>query len=656
MIDQNTAEAHGEGKKYKDLLSAVVDNAVDGIITIDAKGTIITANPAIERIFGYSPESLIGKNVRILMPEPYHGEHDGYLENYRLTGKRKIIGIGREVQGKRADGSVFPIDLAVSETPTEAGPIFTGVIRDISERRQAIEALERERALLKAVVDTAVDGILTIDGSGIVLTANPAVERIFGYSPTELIGKNVRMLMPSPYHEEHDQYLQNYRETGIRKIIGIGRDVSGKRKDGSTFPLYLGVSETRTEEGVIFTGIVRDITERRRAAELQLAKEAADQANAAKSEFLSRMSHELRTPLNAVIGFAQLLEMRQTDPAVLDAIHSILKGGKHLLNLINEILDLAGIEAGRVTLSLEPVVVDQILMQAIDLVRPLADHDQIVLQLNRQSYAETLVMADRQRLLQIFINILSNAVKYNRSGGQVTIESEEIGEKVHRVLIKDTGLGIPLELQDKLFQPFERLGVSNVEGTGLGLVLSRKFVELMGGNLSLTSSDERGSVFEVRLQKVDHSVVSRELDASSIARETRKIGSGRILYIEDNLSNLKLLEMMLEEWPAIELVSAMQGTIGLELALSLQPDAILLDLHLPDIPGADVLAKLKSDPKTALIPVVVISADATRGQAGKLRRAGAYDYLTKPLDLHVFLDVLEQLLPADESVTAELPT
>ncbi len=357
----------------RSLLRAVVETAVDGILTIDEQGTILSANSSVQRIFGYSPQELLGENVRVLMPSPYHGEHDGYLANYRTTGVRKVIGIGREVEGRRKDGTVLSLDLSVSETRLESGTIFTGILRDVTDRKKAAIEISRERALLKAVVDTAVDAILTIDENGTIQTANPAIEQMFGYSPVELIGKNVRTLMPSPYHEEHDGYLANYRATGERKIIGIGRQVQGLRKDGSVFPIDLAVSETRTEGGRIFTGIIRDISDRIRSIELQFAKDAADKANAAKSEFLSRMSHELRTPLNAVLGFAQVMALQYDDPRIQEATHSIVKAGQHLLNLINEILDLSRIEAGQLSLSLEPVQLMAIIRQAIDLVHPLAE-------------------------------------------------------------------------------------------------------------------------------------------------------------------------------------------------------------------------------------------------------------------------------------------
>lgn len=632
------------GERYVDIFQTAVESAAYGIVTMDSTGMIGTANPAVARMFGHEAERLVGQNLRMLIPAPFDEEHDRYVANQRDPVLVSIVGTKREVRGVRREGQSFPVELAVSEAATEAGLVFVGILRDITEQKEAEAAIRQRSALLHAVVDTAVDGIITIDASGAIQSANPAVERIFGYRPTELIGQNVRMLMPAPYHQEHDSYLANYLQTGHRKIIGIGRQVSGLRKDGTTFPLDLAVSETATPSGRIFTGVVRDISERLEAIELGLAKEAAERANAAKSEFLSRMSHELRTPLNSVLGFAQLLDMRYDDVEIREAAHSILKAGKHLLNLINEVLDLSGIEAGRLALSLEPIPVASVLEQAIDLLRPLAEGDGIQVVLDMRVDEDALVLADRQRLLQVIINLLANGIKYNRRHGMVEVLCESVGDSVN-LKFRDTGAGITPANQAKLFQPFERLGNATVEGTGLGLVLSRRFVELMQGSISLLKSGPDGSVFAVELRRARMRPLEPVTKSRRPGRRERIFAAGRILYIEDNLANLKLLEMTLSKWPHIELIPATYGSTGLEVAESVIPDIILLDLHLPDIGGAEVLQRLRSNPLTAAIPVVVISADATPGQIGHLRDAGAYDYLTKPIDINALLDVLEVLMP-----------
>lgn len=499
-------------KEDAGLLRAVVETAVDGILTINERGDIVTANPAIERIFGYKPEELIGRNVNILMPQPYHVEHDQYLTNYLTTEKRKIIGIGREVRGRRKNGTEFPLDLAVGETLTAQGRIFTGIVRDISERKRAEEDLRRERALLRAVVETAVDGIITINQKGLIISANPATETIFGYRASELIGRNVRMLMPSPYYEEHDQYLENYVFTGNRKIIGIGREVQGLRKNGEIFPLDLAVSETRTEDGPIFTGIVRDISERKRSEQMFLAKEFAERANAAKTEFLSRMSHELRTPLNGVIGFAEFLVDER--PGALndkqkEYLNDILNSGRHLLNLINDVLDLAKVEAGKMGFSPELFEIRQAIQEVCSVLQPLADkksqkiHAKIRPGVNR-------VFLDQQKFKQVLYNLLSNAIKFTDDGGEIFISATMRKPDDLELIVRDTGIGIREEHVSRLFTEFEQLesGTSRrYEGSGLGLALTKKIVELQGGRITVESEFGEGSSFTVLLPMAKAEVI-----------------------------------------------------------------------------------------------------------------------------------------------------
>lgn len=248
-------------------LRAVVETAVDGVILIDAVGTVLMFNPACERLFGYRNTDVIGQNVKMLMPEPYRREHDGYLENYRRTGERQIIGIGREVLGRRKDGTTFPMDLSVGEAQQGGEAIFVGIIHDLTERQRSEKVIRETAARLQAVVETAVDGVILIDAAGIVQMFNPACERLFDYESAEVIGQNVKMLMPEPYQSEHDSYLDNFHRTGERKIIGIGREVLGRRKDGTTFPMDLSVGEAKQEGASIFVGMIHDLTDRKQAEE-----------------------------------------------------------------------------------------------------------------------------------------------------------------------------------------------------------------------------------------------------------------------------------------------------------------------------------------------------------------------------------------------------
>jgi CheY-like chemotaxis protein len=356
------------------------------------------------------------------------------------------------------------------------------------------------------------------------------------------------------------------------------------------------------------------------------------------------MSHELRTPLNAVLGFAQLLDMRYEDPRILEATQAIIKAGNHLLMLINEILDLARIESGTLSLSIEAVELAGVVEHALDLTGPLAIKAGVSIEVDHGSFVGVVVKADSRRLLQALINVISNAIKYNRPSGRVSITGhDERGS--FRIDVEDTGTGIAEEDKPRLFEPFMRFGDLNIEGSGLGLTVTKNFLQRMEGQIGLAKSSPEGSTFFITLKKADPTDLKDGKEAAAAMGESPKIeGSPTVLYIEDNLSNLRLLELATEDWGGIRLLSAVQGQIGLELAKAHLPDLILLDLHLPDIPGYEVLNMLKSDPATADIPVVVISADAMSRQIKRLIEAGAHDYLTKPIDLRRLGDVVRGIL------------
>jgi len=382
---------------------------------------------------------------------------------------------------------------------------------------------------------------------------------------------------------------------------------------------------------------------------LQSARMEAERANRAKSDFLSRMSHDLRTPLNAILGFAQLLELDVLNAEHRESVRHVLKGGAHLLDLINEVLDIARIESGHLSLSPEPVAIGDIVQHVVELVRPLAarrgiafDDDAVRVCGSRH------LLADRQRLTQILLNLLSNAVKYNRDGGRVRLTCEDVPAGRLRIKVSDTGAGIRPEKLALLFQPFERLGAeqTGIEGTGLGLALSKALAEAMGGTLGVESEVDRGSTFWVELALADSAA---ETAASPVRAHPHASGqdsgaTGTVLYIEDNISNLRLMERLIARRPGIRLVGADQGQAGLDIARTSRPDLILLDLHLPDMHGEEVLRRLWEDPHTRAIPVAVLSADATPAQMKRLRAAGAIAYLTKPLDVSQVLQLLDDTL------------
>jgi signal transduction histidine kinase/ActR/RegA family two-component response regulator len=391
---------------------------------------------------------------------------------------------------------------------------------------------------------------------------------------------------------------------------------------------------------------------RERTGELEAAKAVAEAASNAKSEFLSRMSHELRTPLNAVLGFAQLLGLDDLSSEQREALTEILKGGRHLLELINEILDLARIEAGQLSLKLQPVSIADVVADCLGLLAPLAAQHEVSLRVDPATDPVVHVRADGQRLAQIIINLVSNAVKYNRPGGDVTIRWEVASSDEVRLAVKDTGVGIAAPLLARLFQPFDRLEANpSIEGTGLGLALSRRLVEAMGGRIGVESEPGQGSTFWVDL--VADGVAPRadpESERASLSR-TDLPGPREVLYIEDNRSNVELVKRLLDRLGSIALVTAENGHVGLDLAVQHRPSLILLDLHLPDMSGEEVLARLRSDPRTHTIPVIAVTADATPGWRTTLLAGGAAECLTKPIDVPVFLAAVSAVL-ADQPASS----
>ncbi len=520
------------------------------------------------------------------------------------------------------------------------------VLASAIDRSRDEQALRKSEARNSAILDTALDCIVTVDHEGRVVEFNPAAEKTFGCTRAGLLGQLFRTLVPAlPDVPSADlgALLPNLDERV---------ELPARRLDGSLMTVELAITRIPVEGLPLFTAYLRDITQRKAGeAALNQAKEEAEEANRAKSDFLSRMSHELRTPLNAILGFGQILQMQNLPATQNDRVGHIVSAGRHLLGLINEVLDIARIEAGRVELSLEPVSVVDTLTETLELIRPLAAERGITLHAPGGDHPLALehVMADRQRFKQVLLNLLSNAVKYNQTGGGVHVELHETPTGRLRVSVRDTGMGVPEDMLKRLFVAFDRLGRehSEIQGTGLGLALSKRLIEAMQGVIGVESVVGEGTTFWMEMPRAE----------SQLGRATRlglirgrpgalepMAGQHTVLYIEDNLSNLTLIEHLLAERPEIKLITSMQGRLGLDLARQHRPDLILLDLHLPDLPGWDVLAELQAEGSTSAIPVVVVSADATPRQIERLMKAGARAYLTKPLEVEQFHRILRQVL------------
>jgi signal transduction histidine kinase/response regulator RpfG family c-di-GMP phosphodiesterase len=537
----------------------------------------------------------------------------------------------------------------------------------VAEQQKALArseaAFRQQTKILRSVLDSMSAGVLVADETGKIVLLNPAAQRLVGMGGTEGPQSN--------WSEYYGIYRPGTTSLYPPDELPLARAVRGETAEGielfirnSTNPqgmfVRVNARPLKDDSGNLKGGVavLHDITLAKSSEAMLLqAKEEAERANLAKSEFLSRMSHELRTPLNSILGFAQLLGLADLAVQYQENVQQILKGGYHLLELINEVLDLARIEAGRLSLALEPVRVKDAVTEAVDLVRPIASLQNITLSADFSAYGDPYVHADRQRLKQVLLNLLSNAIKFNRSNGLVVLTCQTTRDQRLRVEVADTGSGIEEEGLKKIFTPFERLSADRnaVGGTGLGLALSKRMIEAMGGSIGVESTLGVGSRFHFELALVEHvseQKPDRDFPAALSALGQAASFHGTILYIEDNLSNIRLIEQILARYPAVQLVEAMQGKLGLDLANTHKPDWILLDLHLPDMSGEEVLRALRQEQRTERIPVTILSADATPGQVSRLMAAGAREYLTKPLDVRQLIALLEDTLRREQPVGA----
>lgn len=542
----------------KSVLEAVFKNSIDGILTINEHGIIETLNPAAASLFGYEPEEVIGKNIKILMPEPFHSRHDQYLNNYDKTQIKKIIGIGREVPGKRKDGTIFPFFLSVSEVKLSERKIYAGFIHDITEIKRKEVELIASKNRLEAIFSTAVDGIIIIDGRGFMEMVNPAAAKMFGYMPKELLGKNVKVLMPSPHHEKHDGYLHNYHQTRRAKIIGIGREVDGMKKDGTIFPISLGVSEIKIDNATNYAGIIHDLTLQKEAEnkirtineelenrvqerteelsgavnkllqvnrqlekevterkiiaevlrksqeELENALEAEKKLGELKTRFVSTASHEFRTPLSTILSSASLIA-RYTESdqqAQRDKhINRIKSAVNNLTGILSDFLSLSKLEEGRITSKPEWFEWQSFCEEVMAELRGMLKKDQQII--HSGITKETMVHLDRHHLKNILMNLLSNAIKYSKKGQSIFCRSN-IEDGQIWLEIQDQGIGIPKQDQQHLFDRFFRAkNVTAIQGTGLGLNITKRYVQLLNGSIRFNSEEGKGSTFYVNIPLVD---------------------------------------------------------------------------------------------------------------------------------------------------------
>ncbi len=645
------------------LIQTILNTVVDGIITLQATdGIVETVNPAVESMFGYSAEEIMGKNLNLLIPELHQDLSNVFLTNHGLGLEARTHGIGRNVIGMRKDGSTFPLELAASEMWLGGQRYFTGILRDVTVRKQIEEEqrtlnqrLRDQQFYTRSLIESNVDALMATDAAGIITDVNKQVEVLTGCTRDELIGAPFKNYFTDP----------DLAEKAIKRVLSEKKvtnyELTTRARDGKETPVSYNATtfydRDRKLQGMF--AAVRDISEPKRLdqilqeknIELQSAKSIAEKANLAKSDFLSSMSHELRTPLSAILGFTQLMESGTPPPTATQkrSIEQILKAGWYLLDLINEILDLALIESGKLSLSMEPVSLAEVMHECQTMIESQAQKRdvRITFPVFEHPY---FVHADRTRLKQVLINLLSNAIKYNKDSGTVLITLQaDAHTHFIRIGVEDTGVGLSVLQITQLFQPFNRLGQEDngEEGTGIGLVVCKRLVELMGGVVGVESMVGKGSVFWFELNQTDEPPIAATIPehiAFAEILQSTDVPLYTLLYIEDNPANLMLVEDLIARRPDINLLSARDGKSGMRLARTAQPDVILMDINLPDISGLKVLSLLAADTTTTHIPVIALSANAMPRDIEKGIEAGFLRYLTKPIKVNEFMDTLDMAL------------
>ncbi len=660
------------------LQDAIFNSANFSSIATDAQGVIQIFNVGAERMLGYRAEDVIDKITPagisdaqevIARAAALSAELDTPItpgfEALVFKASRGIEDI-YELTYIRQDGSRFPAIVSVTALRDALGKIIGYLL--IGTDNTARKQVEAEQALLdqrlrdqqfytRSLIESNIDAIMTTDPRGIISDVNQQMEALTGCTRDELIGAPFKN-----YFTEPDR-----AEAAITRVLREGKvtnyELTAHARDGTeTVVSYNATTfydRDRKLQGVF--AAARDVTERKQFehrlqennVELVVSKAAAEKANLAKSEFLSSMSHELRTPLNAVLGFAQLMASEQPPPSPAQklSIDQILQAGWYLLRLINEILDLAMVESGKVTMSQESMSLTDVLQDCQSMIEPQAQKRGLLM-----TYPSLdnpyFVHGDRTRVKQVMINLLSNAIKYNRAGGAVIITCELHGEQMVRVCVRDTGIGLAPEQVAQLFQPFNRLGqeTSTEEGTGIGLVVTKQLVELMGGQIGVESEVGVGSVFWVDLaaaSKPELVFGSDDLGdglKSALPASTPPQRQRTLLYVEDNPANLTLVEQLIARRSDLKLLTAIDGHLGIQLARAFLPDVILMDINLPGISGFGALKILREDHATAHIPVLALSANAVPRDIERGIEAGFFRYLTKPIKVDEFMEALDVAL------------
>jgi PAS domain S-box-containing protein len=587
---------------------AFLDAAPDAMLVVNRQGQILAANGHVYRLFGYRPDELMGEAVEILVPPGYRGRHVAHRDRYMADPHPRPMGIELDLHGVRKDGREFPVEISLSPLQSDDGDLTVAAIRDVSERR-------RIESKFRGLLEAAPDAMIVADRDGRIRLVNGQTERVFGYQREELLDQSIDILVPLRFAAIHPRHRDAYVRDPQPRPMGAELDLYARRKDGTEFPVEISLSPLETEDGILITSAVRDITDRKRLEEnvrqknqeLEEQNRRVEAASRLKSEFLANMSHELRTPLNSIIGFAQMMQDKQLGPIAenhREYLGDILTSARHLLHLINDILDLSKVESGTMAFYAEPVHLDTLITEVCDGLHPLAASKNIRIATDVDP-AILQVEVDPGKLKQVLFNYVSNALKFTPGGGRIDIRAVAQDARHFRVEVEDTGVGIAAEDVPRLFVAFQQLdagAAKKYQGTGLGLALTRRIVEAQGGTVGASSRPGQGSVF--------HAVLPRQAGGDSTERaelqptpQTASVGS-EILVIDDDIAALRLVDAALRQ-QGYRPTATSDPESALSVAAEHTPDLVIVDFLLRGMTGQAWLERFRALPNTTSVPVIV---------------------------------------------------
>ena len=645
--------------------AATIDCLEDGVVTFDIQGKIINANPAIEKIFGFLLGEVEGSSLNILFSNPnqYISFFEKLLKRY-LEKDHKVTNI-KEFTGHHKSGRTFPVEFTINDFTIGETLFFTGILRDISLRKKQEEELIAHKDKLQemvhlattevsAIVKTAVNAIISIDSLGIVKIFNPAAEQMLGWKASEVVGKNVACLIPDISADAHNSYIQNFIETGETQVIGIGREVSAKRKDGSTFPAQLEIGWSKLPgEDHLFVAFMSDITKAKADREsLTVAKEQAETANRAKALFLANMSHEIRTPMNAIIGFSEImLEDNGLSEIDRDNLSTVYGAAKSLLTIINDILDFSKVEAKKLKIEKVSFHLPNLLKDVEKIFEYKAIEKGLIFNIQIDDKLTEGVIGDPSRLKQILLNLIGNAIKFTSKGKvRLSVEPTE-DQRLVLFTVRDTGIGMTAEQTENIFSPFSQADSSTARkygGTGLGTTISLQLVELMNGWIWVDSELDVGTTFSFVIELEPHSIANEnstdlELEQQRHFDSVYKNKALRILLAEDVDANAKLiLRRFSKSNSQIEWVQ--DGKAAVEENSLNDYDIVLMDVQMPEMDGIEATKRIREANKNNNVPIVALTASVLHEERQQCLDAGMNEVVGKPIDFTELINVINDLV------------